>query len=253
MATWVSLAGLTFKSVDWFVPPYLQGGALRRLAETIDGAPPNFRHTVLEDALPKLYGPEYLAAMLLERYPRVAPVSEFITQIREAMEASALGLRHVAVSTLLPVIEGSLRKYASANGRDVGSGTKKLVDELSAMAQSARASDGGASDDALVERAEMMEQLRDFMRERLLSPTGAYAGINDLNRHGILHGVFGRYGTDGNFEKLVSFIDGLVFYLSLKTPGISCLAPDETTESRRMARYLRALRSIRRFRPSATR
>jgi hypothetical protein len=219
MTSWVSVAGVAFKSVDWFVPPYMQCGVIRKLAEDIKADAQDKKHAVLEAGLRRLYGPNYLAAMFLERYRTVEPVQEFAVQIREAIEASAFGLDHAAVATLLPVLEGVLRRMALANGRDIGSGTKKLVDEIGQMAEGERrhlAHSGGSADPAngaLVERVDMADQLRDFMRDRLLVGTAYYAGINHLNRHGILHGIFGDYGVEANFHKLISFLDVLTFFI----------------------------------------
>lgn len=251
MTTWVAAAGAVFMSVDWFVPPYFQGGALRRLAASVEAAAPDRRHAVLAQELPRLYTIHHLAAMLLGRYTSVPHVRDFGLQIREAIEASMLGLRHAAITTLLTAIEGTLRSYAAANGRDIGSGTRRLIDEMSTMALSQRAVIQKDSDEALIERAEMTEQLRDFLRERLLVNTNTYAGIGNLNRHGILHGIFHDYDADGNFEKLISFLDGLVFYFTLTTSGISLFAPELTTESRRLAAYLGLLKEIGQHRPTA--
>jgi hypothetical protein len=168
MTNWVSQAGTAFRSVDWFVPPYMQGGVIRKLAAEIDAAPADKKHAVLELGLRRFYGPGYLAAMFLERYRKVDPVRDFAVQIREAMEEWAFGLDHAAVATLLPVLEGVIRRLALADGRDVGSGTKKLVNEIEeladrrALAQAQGQPTPGLSD-ALVERVEMLDQLRTFL------------------------------------------------------------------------------------------
>lgn len=234
----------------------MQGGVIRQLATEIGAAPEDQKHTVLEVGLRRLYGPGYLAAMFLERYRKVDPVREFAAQIREAIEAWAFGLDCAAVATLLPALEGILRRMALANGRDVGGGTKRLVieiDELAERERRALAQSGGpvaGQAEALVERIDMLDQLRNFLKDRLLVPTDQYSGINQLNRHGILHGVFGDYGVEANFQKLVSFLDVLLFFISLGTSGVSCLAPDETAESRKLALYLLELREARRLRPT---
>jgi hypothetical protein len=110
MESWVSRAGATFKGLDWFVSPYMQGGVIRKLAAAIDPAPES--HAILEVELRRLYGLEHLASMLLERYRKVNLVGDFAEQIGEAIEAHALGLDHPAVSTLLPVIEGKGWAYS---------------------------------------------------------------------------------------------------------------------------------------------
>ena len=250
MTSWVAKVGVTFKSVDWFVPPYMKGGVIRKLAVDIDSAPTDSKHLALEMGLRRMYSPRYLAAMFLERYRKVDPVRDFAIPIREGIEASAFGLDHAAVATVLPVLEGVLRRLAIAGGRDLGNGTRKLVDEIERRAEHERralAQAGGETviaNGGLVERIDMLEQLRDFMRDRLLVGTNKYTGIDELNRHGILHGVFGNYGVETNFQKLVSFLDGLVFSIA------PSLAPDETTESRRFATYLNELSGMRKLRPT---
>jgi hypothetical protein len=254
MESWVSRAGTTFKDLDWFVPPYMQGGVIRKLAAAIDAAPESQRHAILEVELRRLYGLEHLASMLLERYQKVDIVQDFAEQIGEAIEAHALGLDHAAVSTLLPVIEGILRKLAIAAGRDVGSGTKRLADEIEQMAERERgAMTNLPGNDALIERVHMLEQLRDFMRDRLLVRAADYEGLNNLNRHGILHGVFESYGAESNFQKLVSFLDGLTFFITLNTSGVSCFAPDYGPESRTLALYFRGLAGVSQLRPRTKR
>jgi hypothetical protein len=67
-------------------------------------------------AVPSLYSPDDLAAVLLERYRKVTPVSDFQSSISEAIEAAHLGIFHAAVSTLLPVVEGIFRQIAKVRG-----------------------------------------------------------------------------------------------------------------------------------------
>jgi hypothetical protein len=46
----------------------------------------------------------------------------------------------------------------------------------------------------------MLEGLRDFIRDRFLENTKKYGGLDQLNRHGILHGIYDEYGEDNNFS-----------------------------------------------------
>lgn len=251
MGTWVARTGQVFESVDWFVPAYMQAGILTKLATDIAAAPQNEKASVLEKGLRRHYNPAYLAAMLLYRYRVVDHVREFAEQIRESIEAWAGGLDLAAVATLLPVIEGVLRKMAAVDGRDLGPGTRKVADEIDRMIDAERARTGDSPNDATFERIEMLKQLCGFMRNRLLAKTSEYSGIDDLNRHGISHGIFLDYGKATNFLKLISFLDGLVFVISLRMSGVSCLAPDDTPSSRKLALYFVCLSSLRRLRAAA--
>src|SRR3954451_25052532 len=111
----------TFATVDWFVPPYIQLGVLFRLAKRLDEAAPDAKRAILVADLEEMYGPRDLAAMLVERYRKIAFISEFATVVEEAIEATQLGLSHVAVASMLPVIEGVLRRMATARGANPSS------------------------------------------------------------------------------------------------------------------------------------
>jgi hypothetical protein len=228
-----------FESVDWIVPPYIQIGVLRKLAVRINAAPDTQKHKILEDELASLYGPNDTAVMLLERYEKTPHVADFKVAIAEAIEAAHLGLFNTAVCTLIPVIEGVIRKLASARGQSVGDGTQKMVDEIDELINQ-QASSGAAA----IERVAMLEAFRDFLKKKLLERTSRYAGTGELNRHGILHGVFSAFGYDWNFYKVLSFLDLLCFFIALTT-DISQLAPDRTRASEVLARYYRHLVDLR--------
>jgi hypothetical protein len=243
--TWVAQAGDTFRTVDWFVPPYFPCRTLCDLADIIRSAPPAEKANVLTIALRRLYNPRHLSVMLLARYPCVPPVDHFCAQIREAFEAASFGLMHAAIATLLPVIEGVLRKVANQRGDDLGIGTRKVADEIAKLAERELTRGDG---DATRERVDMLTQIEAFTRTRLVVPTKDYMGLDRLNRHGILHGLFTDYGVDQNFHRLVSFLESLVFALSLRMSGVSCFAPPETTESQRLALYFHGLSAAARLR-----
>lgn len=110
-------------------------------------------------------------------------------------------------------------------GADVGSGTKKLVDEVDALidAEHKRGPFG--------ERLAMLSAFRRFLAEKFLVATAKFDAEGDLNRHGILHGVFSDYGSIGNFYRLISFLDFLCFFVAMSRSGISVLAPAWTPET----------------------
>jgi hypothetical protein len=71
--------------------------------------------------------------MYLERYSRIPYVKEFARQIDESIRTYFCGYIFNAVTGLLPVIEGIIRRMAASQHRDIGQGTKKLNDELQAL------------------------------------------------------------------------------------------------------------------------
>ena len=198
-----------FKTVDWVVPAYFNSGLIGMLGSAIEGATPDERIAILRDALPKLYNDEHLAAMLLGLYSVSIYVRDFKKPIAEAIEAAATGLPHAAVSTLTPVLEGVLRKIAAERNEPQERGKKfSIVVELNELiAKEER------SPHKFEERIVMLESLRDFCAERLFAHTHKYEGLDQLNRHGIFHGLFDEYGDSINFYRLVSLLDLLCFAL----------------------------------------
>lgn len=231
-----------FQSVDWIIPAYIRLGALKEVADAIRAAAPPGKHAVLERELPLLYPADDLATMFLERYSKIKLVAGFRAMIGEALEAAHLGLFHVAVGALISVVEGVIRELADADGQPIGDGTCKLVGEIDGLIAHVQA--WSVPDETLQqarwEQVTMLTVFRDFVRNKLLAKTSKYGGIGELNRHGILHGVFRQYGSASNFFKLVSFLDLLCFVITGRTGG-SRLAPGRTKASDQLAAYYKSL------------
>jgi hypothetical protein len=227
-----------FKSVDWLVPAYLSIGGIRQLASQIEAAGPDAGRYILHVTLSNVYDEEYLSSMLLGLYCKTIYVKDFKVQISDAIEASFSSLDHAAIATLIPVLEGVIRKIAQANNRDVGSGTRKLIDELNHMISLER-----QSPQSFEERLVMLEALKDFFADRLLQNTGSYAGFDEFNRHGILHGIFGKYGSQINFFRAITILDLLCFIL-MPLSRTSVFAPVATAESITLSEHYRLLRRI---------
>src|SRR5690348_5197345 len=112
----------TVSSVGWFVPRYVSYTFLATLARQIQRSNGGFTQGDLERALFLIYDAERLASMVLCRYPRVPVIEQFAQTITEAVRTHFLGLRHVAVGGLVPVIEGCGRRLAERRGlKHVGS------------------------------------------------------------------------------------------------------------------------------------
>jgi hypothetical protein len=226
----------TFKSVDWVIPAYIQMGFLSQFAATIERAPLAEKQDILKSMLPRIYNEDHLSAMLLGLYSQTLYVRDFKAHIAEAIEAWHAGLHHAAVATMIPVLEGVVRKIAKEAKRDVGNGTQKLIAEFDELV--AREN---RSPHRYEERVVMLTALRDFFADRLLAQTKNYNGQDQLNRHGILHGIFEEYGDSANFFRLITLLELLCFAMILVYGG-SAFAPDETPESVKLADYYRTLK-----------
>ena len=124
-----------FREIDWLVPAYLTFGFLSRFAGALDKVAPEMRLEVMRLILGAVYTPEYLASMYLERYSKIMHIRDFGRQIDEAIKAYFSGLKLAAITTLVPVIEGIVRKLAARQNRDVCQGTSRLISEFDALVE----------------------------------------------------------------------------------------------------------------------
>ena len=228
-----------FKQVDWPIPPYLTLGFLSPLVKAIKDAPQDAKLAIMREKLAGAYTADYLAGMYLDRYSRIPYVKDFARQIDELICTYFCGYTFNAVTGLLPVIEGIIRKMASSQNRDIGQGTKKLNDELQALVDRELQSPA-----CYGERLVVLEAFRDFVRDRLLQSTDRYIGFNEFNRHGILHGIFEDFGQAINFLRLVTVLDLLCFSIGLIGGGVSMFAPAPTPESSKLAAVYASLCSF---------
>ncbi|BAN50138.1 hypothetical protein [Metapseudomonas resinovorans] len=97
------------------IPVYSNFGVIRDICkELVEVENPS--DEIVGEILSAVYSPSHLAAMVLERYPHVPIVSEYQTSIAESIEAHFLGLGHVAVAGLMPVVEGVGRSLYEQRG-----------------------------------------------------------------------------------------------------------------------------------------
>ena len=164
-AEWLANA---FKEVDWPIPPYLQlGGLLSPLAKAIKDAPEDAKLAIVCERLGNAYSPRYLASMFLDRYSTILHIRDFSRQIDESIRTYFCGYTFNAVTGLLPVLEGIIRKMAVQQNRDVGQGTRGLQVELQALVDREK-----QSPHCYGERLVLLEAFRDFVTDRLLRNTG---------------------------------------------------------------------------------
>ena len=228
-----------FKTADWPIPPYLQIGFLSSLAKSIEVAAPNVKAGIMCQHMAQAYTPEYLAVMLLERYSKILHVRDFKPQIGESIKAYFCGYKFAAVTALIPVVEGIIRKIAIAEGRNVGSGTNRLNIELQAIIDRELSSPHGYG-----ERVVLLESFRDFIKDRFLQSTSAFVGADEFNRHGILHGIFEKFGEEANFLRLITLLDLLCFSIGMTIGGVSMFAPPLTADSSMLAQHYAQLQSV---------
>lgn len=247
MDTGLQRAADAFKSVDWVVPAYIGLGAISAIGLEIERRDGSSKQDVLRDVLPLLYTPDHLAVMLLERYSKQLHVRDFRKPIEEAIEASFSGLWHAAITTLIPVIEGVLVKIRDSRlGQAPVDDRNWIIRELKELVEREN-----SSPDSYYERVIMLTSLLDFCKRRLYTDSRKYQGLDRLNRHGILHGLFNDYADPVNFYRLISILELLCFVIALINGG-SSFAPSATQKSVTLAAYYAVVKSSALLRPDLT-
>jgi hypothetical protein len=230
-----------FNSVGWFIPPYIQMGVLAKMAARITEKRGSFSQTDLENMVSNIYDPLLTACMVANRYTLVPFIVDYAVTIAESVEAHFLGLDHVAVSGLMPVIEGAGRDLAAQRGMASG-GIKEIFKFLATDVKRESAEKNlGAVD----EIASMMDSFMEFTNNYFYERSNLYPLSDRTNRHGILHGKYKDtdYGTPLNFYKTIASVDFLTFTSCFRA-NISWFAPDVTPEAIRLAQYYEYLKAL---------
>ena len=228
---------ISFNSVGWFIPPYVTLGFLNLLSKEISNKGSAFGQKDLEAWLSIVYSPENLAAMVSERYTATPYVKDFNIIIAEAVEAHFLGLNHIAVSGLMPVIEGAGKKLAISRKVTWNSITEVFVNLANDCKLDATKNNIGAVGEIL----SMMDSFIEFAKSHLYINSNNYSLPDNTNRHGILHGAYADadYGEPINFYKSIAAIDFLCFISAFRA-SISWLAPSPTEQSQNLSTYYKA-------------
>jgi hypothetical protein len=227
-------------SVGWFVPPYFSSSLVDLVALTIARRNGDFTQDDLENVLARVYDPERLASMVLNRYPQVPVITLFAQIISEATMAHFLGLHHVAVGGLIPVIEGAGRRLAKERGINGDKPIKSVFKKLAGYAKKdVIARRIGATDEIV----NMLDSFLCFIEHYFFSNSADYPLTDGANRNGVAHGAYtdAEYGSPLSFYKTIAAVDFLTFISSLKTSKMSGFVPNHTSESKALAaRYLAA-------------
>ena len=189
---------LPFREVDWPIPPYLQlGGFLNPLAKAIKDASKDEKLEIVRGkarerllaGIPRVHVPRPL-----QQNPPCAGFQPVRLTSRSAPIFAATTFN--AVTGLLPVLEGIIRKMAARQNRDVGQGTQMTESRTADHSSIANSSHLTVTANALLCWRHSGISSRD---RTLFKRPGDYDGFNEFNRHGILHGIFENFGQDINF------------------------------------------------------
>lgn len=230
-----------FSKAGWFIPSYVPMECLSVIAYDIS----KNNDSNLELLLSRVYTNEYLARMVISRYPIVPHISDYKKIISEAIDAHFLGLHHVAASGLIPVIEGAARKVLEAKGLS----EKYVKNVFSSLADHCKEDVIKNNIGAVNEIVGALDSFVHFTKNSLYTKSSNYSHDDKTNRHGILHGAFSDldYGSPINFYKAIGAVDFLCFVVSIRA-SISLLAPNTSEKSVQMAKQYALLKNLKRWR-----
>ncbi|EEO01226.1 MULTISPECIES: hypothetical protein [Vibrio] len=225
----------------WFIPPYVPLAQIINAAERLKHVDGSERQNILEQTLKDMYWPERLAAMSLYRYAETPVLTMYKEIISESIEAHYLGLDHIAVSGLLPVIEGAARSLAEQRGigfKGVRTLFVVLCDDCKQQAQEERLG-------TVNEVCSMMDSFKLFCKQHLYQSSEKYFLEDNTNRHGILHGSFSDkdYGRPLNFYKCLAAVEFLCWISAFKA-NVSWLLPGTSNQSKALGAYYQSLEAL---------
>jgi hypothetical protein len=231
-----------FARIGWFIPAYIGMGGLSFLTAAILGSENKFTEDHLEGWLCQVYDPVGLAAMAVVRYPETPIICNFKESIAEAIEAHFLGLHHVAVAGLIPVIEGAGRQLLKSRGLPDSVSIQKvfisLANDCKQQVITKKIGDTG-------EIISMLNAFVSFARNVMYADSSTYTFLDKTNRHGITHGRYqdSDYGRPLNFYKTIGAVDFLCFLAALQA-SISWFAASSNAESQSLAEHYRLLQHL---------
>jgi hypothetical protein len=95
--------------VEWFFPAYLTKQFVSGVKRSVQANVQTWQEA-FEAVLSLAYTPDYLATMVTDRYRAISAINPQIQLIEESFEAFHFGLTSVAITSLIPVVEGALSR-----------------------------------------------------------------------------------------------------------------------------------------------
>lgn len=207
-----------WKKVEWFGPLWVPTGKLTELLKEVE-------HRTGKDAiqhfdyhLSTAYTLPFQAVCIAQLLPKTRSLSLFAPLAREAYLAFYGGYRASSVAALIPIIEGGIRRIASAtpNLKPLEA-LDKVVDRACDLAadlhfngmwvpESYRSIDFLFGQD---ERVFVFETFRRWLRDAFFLKTDNYSGVTSLNRHLFAHGSTTDWQQPSNFSRLIVAITTL--------------------------------------------
>jgi hypothetical protein len=232
--------------IDFVTPPFMTNQFLGEFAKAIETGI-NLEN-VAEEYAPKMHNIEGISALIVDVYRENSDFAKYSSQIEEAIEAFYLGLNRVAITSLMPCIEGVIRDIGIKIGISCEEHVKvnQFVSILKKIQQRIIKNlvfydfDWVPSDftaisfhDGFNEQIQMVESLKYFLNKRLYQHTASYKGSTNLNRNGVIHGFITNFNSPVNFYRLITVLN-MLYVCSVLTGNNESLFHPETSEASKL-------------------
>lgn len=235
----------SFLKAGFVTPPLLAMGFISKIASEINSTNDPEIEKVIKKYGPLMYSTRSLASLYENIYSVNPILATYSKQIRECIEAFQFGLFGVAITGLMPCIEGIIRDIGMRLGisceehisinqfieiverlqkRDI----KELVfygylwvpvDFLSIELH-----------DHFNERIQFVQSLKFYLKNSLYMHTQEFDGATGLNRNGVLHGFITNFHSAENFYRLITVVN-LLYVCALIAGGSGSMFHPNIPES----------------------
>ena len=230
------------------LPLFIGQGDLSRQIHSLNNS-----DAAADDWLIDLFSPVVASTYVLKYFEKSQALLPYIQIIYESLEAYFMGLDHVAVMALLPVVEGGLRNvqelalnHSDSNVRSEDF-TSRLGDmiikhgEREASDISIYPGSWGLNDvriDFLTHvnpQCDVMNAFRIFFKEVLYR--SSHGASDGFNRHLILHLLKNDFASPANFVRVFLILSHIAFCERLNNSVIPMLWPGSDNDAMRVAKY----------------
>lgn len=242
-----------WKSVDWFIPVYINNKKLHDAFEFTGAMPKNREYydklkfqEMFDYAFPQLYDLSTIIPITMQVLPKSSSFNKHLPIIREAILAFYSGMQVSATASLIPIIEDIIRSILGVESRhsDTISNVNKCIDTacLNALLMDMHGADWipreYCEETFLIttnERILILETIRDWLIESFYVDTNNYSNYSGFNRHHFAHSLSNIWHHKTNFFRAIGLIQALAFVecFAVKGSKLSIFMPsyDENSKS----------------------
>lgn len=248
----------TFISLGCMIPCHIQRGSLKEVSNYISNSKNEDKNKLLEHFFREIYTIEFISELFIDNYKKMEFIKNYSEIILESIKAFCLGLSHIAIMSLIPVIEGIIRDInydltknkTDKIDKELFLSTIKII--LCNYKKSIFNNWSWVPDEffdnkyleKFEERVQILISFEFFIKKHLYENTDKFSGYGKLNRHGIIHGLFKGYNEEINFFKLLTTLNGLYFILLIHLNKKGSIWLKTTDDSKNLTSDLNILKNM---------